>query len=117
MAYPNTLTIIFEISNRTTNDDAVSFEFTGNAIAIREMYARSGVLHHTADILPSSANQVRMEYVAHFHGQRGRWNLNLSKSRENAIKHLYESTKLKRLTKKLMNDFPEIGEKKLRKTC
>lgn len=82
MAYTNTLTSIFEISNRTTNDDAVPFEFTGNAIAIREMYARSGV-HHTVDILPSSANQVRMEYVAHFHGQCGRWNLNQGKMQSN----------------------------------
>jgi hypothetical protein len=83
MAYPNTLTSIFEISNRTTNDDAVPFEFTGNAIAIREMYARSGVLHHTVDILPSPADQMRMEYVAHFHGQCGRWNLNQGKMQSN----------------------------------
>jgi hypothetical protein len=46
------------------------------------MYARSGV-HHTVDILPSSANQVRMEYVAHFHGQCGRWNLNQGKMQSN----------------------------------
>ncbi len=85
MAYPNTLTSIFKIGKETTNDDAVPLELTGNAIAIREMYASSGVLHQTANILPSSVKQVRMEYVAHFHGQRRRWNLNKGKMQSNIM--------------------------------
>ncbi len=68
MTYPNTLTSIFKTNKWTSNDDAITFGFTGDSIAIWKMNSSLGVVHHTADVLARSANQVRMKNVAHFHG-------------------------------------------------
>ena len=68
MTHSNTLTSVFKIGKWTTNDNAVTLGFTGDAIAIWEMNARSSVFHDAVDVLSRSANQMRMEWVAHFHG-------------------------------------------------
>jgi hypothetical protein len=58
LTYSNTLTSFFKIINWTSNDDAVALGFTGDAIAIWEMNARSSLFHHTVNVLPRSANQM-----------------------------------------------------------
>lgn len=67
MIYPNSLASIFKIGWLTTNHYAITLEFAGDAIAIREMDAGSSFFHRTIDVLPRSANKMRMKWIAHFY--------------------------------------------------
>ena len=72
MTHSNTLTDVFQVVYLASNNDAVTFRVSGNAISIREMDASSSFPHQAVNVLSGFANQVRMKRVAHFHRQSGR---------------------------------------------
>ena len=73
--HSNALTSDFQVGNFTANDDAVAFDLAGDAISIWKMNARSGLLHQKIDVLAGSADEMRMKWAAHLHGQSCRWSL------------------------------------------
>ena len=73
--HSNALTSDFQVGNFTANDDAVAFDLAGDAIFIWKMDARSGLFHQEIDVLAGSADEMRMKWVAHLHGQSCRWSL------------------------------------------
>ncbi len=76
MTHSDTLTGVFEIGELTSNDDAITFGLAGDAISVWKVNSRPRFFHQAVDVLSGSADHVRMERIAHLHGQSGRRSLN-----------------------------------------
>ncbi len=98
MTHSDTLTSVFEIGEFTSNDDAITFGLAGDAISVGKVNSRPSFFHQAVDVLPGSANHVRMERIAHLHGQSYRWSLNKLKKNEMIERKLHYIQKSVRLT-------------------